>query len=154
MSASKTCIFFTEIYNVMYSVLHQPSVAIIIHCKCPILRRVPPISKLYIDIFISLTSIIKQCQHTSNTAWASNSLCGVMLKLKKNTCQDKQQSFNLKILFHIWYGIWTSNLIPRVFSAFKMAVQRRPWWTAGHVTTKLDNREPAAILKQSKSPIF
>ena len=46
------------------------------------------------------------------------------------------------------------NLVPRVFSAFKMTTRRRPWRTAGHVTTKLANREPAAILKQSKSPIF
>ena len=35
-----------------------------------------------------------------------------------------------------------------------MAARRRPWRTAGHVTTKLANREPTAILKQSKSPIF
>ena len=33
-------------------------------------------------------------------------------------------------------------------------VRRRPWRRAGHVTTKLANCEPAAILKQSKSPIF
>ena len=42
------------------------------------------------------------------------------------------------------------NLVPRVFSAFKMAARRRPWQTAGHVTTKLANREPVAILKQSR----
>ena len=33
-------------------------------------------------------------------------------------------------------------------------VRRRPWRRAGHMTTKLANREPATILKQSKSPIF
>ena len=46
------------------------------------------------------------------------------------------------------------NFVPRVFSAFKMAPRRRPWQTADHVSTNYPITKPAAILKQSKSPIF
>ena len=49
--------------------------------------------------------------------------------------------------------VWL-NFDPRVFSAFKMAAQRRPWRTAGHVTTKLANCEPTTILKQSNLQYF
>ena len=33
--------------------------------------------------------------------------------------------------------ICLSNLVPRVFSAFKMAARRRPWQTAGYVSLKI-----------------
>ena len=45
------------------------------------------------------------------------------------------------------------NLVPGVFSAFKMAAQR-PWQTADHVTLNLPITRPAADLKRSKSLIF
>ena len=46
------------------------------------------------------------------------------------------------------------NLVPRVFTAFKMALRRRPWQTADHVTIKYPITKPAVILKQLKSSIF